>query len=136
MLHTSFGVVIWELMTLQVPWRNAAGTFGNGTPVSESSDGDEAYEDTASDPSVYRDPFFHVLREVPRGARLPLPQVNADRPLEELPRVSAVWAQPLQHCCVTSFCRTCLLVFMRRHELLQIMDTAASFGICNTPCPG
>ena len=82
----SFGVVLWELVTLQVPWRKAGGVQSS---LSESGSEGEDRFDGVSDPTMYRDPFFHVLKEVPSGTRLPFPEPSTEKPLEELHRVSA-----------------------------------------------
>ena len=50
----SFGVVIWELVTLEVPWRTAMGQ-PSGADTSDGSDTEDSYT---------RHNFFHVISQV------------------------------------------------------------------------
>ncbi|KAK9804076.1 hypothetical protein WJX73_003050 [Symbiochloris irregularis] len=84
----SFGVVIWELVTLEVPWRPTTGARDTDSANEGSDDGSDTED------SYTRHNFFHVISQVPQGARLPLPQERGDKPLAELPRV----VQLIQQC--------------------------------------
>ena len=88
----SFGVLLYELTTLRVPWQDAAGVGASGpAPGSPRAGGGprggRQFVDTA----------FYVVSSVPRGARLDLPPPDAaDPPLPELPELHdlmrACWA--------------------------------------------
>lgn len=73
---------------MQVPWRKV---LDRQVRTGNSSDeSDDPYEGR-SDPTMFQDTFFHVIREVPNGKRLPFPQqCSSDKPLEELERVSTL----------------------------------------------
>ncbi|KAK9830537.1 hypothetical protein WJX72_012336 [[Myrmecia] bisecta] len=79
----SFGVVVWELITLGVPWHE---------------DDDDEGSSSSESGGQFRDPFFFVMQSVPRGSRLVFPAPDAVCPsLPELPQVIALvqecWAQ-------------------------------------------
>ncbi|KAK9838338.1 hypothetical protein WJX81_005555 [Elliptochloris bilobata] len=76
----SFGVILYELVTLAVPWHEEAASPG------------------AAQGAAYRDPIFYVMNSVPNGLRLSFPTPDAIQPpLPELPQVVALaqecWAQ-------------------------------------------
>ncbi len=79
----SFGVVLWELVTLMIPWRHDDKDFPNGGTVppgrgAPSNGGDQHF----------RDPTLYVINCVPKGDRLDLPAAQDIKPpLPELPRV-------------------------------------------------
>lgn len=58
----SFGVVIWELVTLAVPWRSAMGQPAGDGAETDGSDAEDSYT---------RHNFFHVISQV----RAPLMQL-------------------------------------------------------------
>lgn len=71
----SFGVVLWELVTLAVPWhdddKKFLGRAGGNAPNQH-----------------FRDPTLYVINSVPKGDRLDLPAPqDIAPPLPELPRV-------------------------------------------------
>lgn len=59
----SFGVCVWEMITLGVPWRENIdkGPAGGGEARSTTEDG------------PFRDQVFHVMNAVPQGSRLVFP---------------------------------------------------------------
>ena len=89
----SFGVVLWELVTLERPWREepepslpSAGPGDSGGAA--GGDGNAALQH-------FRDPLLYVIASVPHGGRLDLPCAGAiEPPLPELPKVRAGCCQP------------------------------------------
>lgn len=86
----SFGVVLWELVTLNIPWHEddkkpppetaADGAAGNGACAGGT-------RDPPPEEPTYQDPTMFVVLNVPTGIRLELPK-TIDPPLPELPMVS------------------------------------------------
>lgn len=62
----SFGVVVWEMVTLGVPWREDLGA------KESAMQGDNAPRSTTED-GPFRDQVFHVMNAVPQGSRLVFP---------------------------------------------------------------
>lgn len=79
----SFGVVLWELVTLERPWRD--------DPGPSSTNGCDPQQH-------FRDPLLFVIASVPQGGRLDLPEAPVEPPLPELPEVRAgAWCQHRSH---------------------------------------
>ncbi|CAL8469838.1 g9380 [Coccomyxa elongata] len=90
----SFGVVLWELVTLNIPWHE-----DDKKPPPETAAGTGRAGGTRDPPPeepTYQDPTMFVVLNVPTGIRLELPK-TIDPPLPELPMVLEVvqqcWAQ-------------------------------------------
>lgn len=74
----SFGVVLWELLTLERPWHDDPAAAVNGGPKAGKTNPDQHF----------RDPVLYVIASVPQGCRLDLPLAQDIKPpLPELPRV-------------------------------------------------
>ena len=73
----SFGVVLWELVTLERPWRDDPEPSANGFASGEQQQ------------QLFRDPLLFVIASVPQGGRLDLPDAPVEPPLPELPQVRA-----------------------------------------------
>ncbi|BDA43849.1 probable serine/threonine-protein kinase STY17 at C-terminar half [Coccomyxa sp. Obi] len=94
----SFGVVLWELVTLNIPWHED----DKKPPPETAADGAagpgraEGTRDPPPEEPTYQDPTMFVVLNVPTGIRLELPK-TIDPPLPELPMVLEVvqqcWAQ-------------------------------------------
>ena len=80
----SFGVVLWELVTLNIPWHE-----DDKKPPPEAAAGAGRAGGTKDPPEepTYQDPTMFVVLNVPTGIRLELPK-TIDPPLPELPMVS------------------------------------------------
>ena len=71
----SYGVVLWELLTLEQPWFNDHERPGLCSRVM---------------PEVHGGNQLFVIRQVPLGVRLPLPSAqDVEPPLPDLPKVSS-----------------------------------------------
>lgn len=89
----SFGVVLWELVTLERPWRDepdpSLPSGGAGAGAAGGCDGGNAAL------QHFRDPLLYVIASVPHGGRLDLPAAGAiEPPLPELPKVRARSGRP------------------------------------------
>ena len=85
MLHSSFGVILWELLTLKEPWADRG-------PSSSKEDSDDfPTERTFSERERYA--LFHV----PKGERLLLPTPEQIEP--ELPELQQVLSISSQESC-------------------------------------
>jgi serine/threonine protein kinase len=75
----SFGVVLWELLTLERPWHDEeAPTAAHAGAKAGNNTGDQHF----------RDPLLYVIASVPQGCRLDLPVAqDLKPPLPELPKV-------------------------------------------------
>lgn len=72
----SFGVVLWELLTLEQPWFNDHERPGLCSRVM---------------PEVHGMNQLFVIRQVPLGVRLPTPTAqDVEPPLPDLPKVSCL----------------------------------------------
>lgn len=85
----SFGVILWELVTLAWPWHedgvDASDMDGDVPPGVRGAEGGVPEPDRTQQPRV---PLFTVMQNVTRGQRLefpPLEEVNP--PLPQLPQV-------------------------------------------------
>ena len=106
----SFGVVLWELVTLNIPWHE-----DDKKPPPEAAAGAGRAGGTKDPPEepTYQDPTMFVVLNVPTGIRLELPK-TIDPPLPELPMVSGPVLQDdlrinLHPSAVSSPCAGCLL---------------------------
>lgn len=79
----SFGVVLWELVTLEQPWYNDHERPGLCSRIM---------------PEVHGGNQLFVIRQVPLGVRLPLPAAqDVEPPLPDLPAVRLLLLPLLQH---------------------------------------
>lgn len=80
----SYGVVLWEIVTLMIPWRhddkNLGGTNGPAVATARGGGGGDQH---------FRDPTLYVINCVPKGDRLDLPAAQEIEPL--LPELPKVW---------------------------------------------
>lgn len=85
----SFGVVLWELVTLNIPWHEddkkpPPETTTDGVAATAGRNG--GTRDLPPEEPTYQDPTMFVVLNVPTGIRLELPK-TIDPPLPELPMV-------------------------------------------------
>ena len=94
----SYGVILWELITLAWPWHETDGDQGRSlSSEEERPPGVPGAENGVPEPDAThrqpRDPFYVVLQNVTRGDRLEFPPDSQIKPhLTQLPQVSLLAA--------------------------------------------